>query len=155
MLVLGESPPANVIKRKRSHDSDSSMANGGGRADEKDVGQLPSPVSGTGGPDAGKSKDGRTKAHSDESSKGKRRGGRACEKDSGDDRSFGGRMELRRPEVEGSDRSERGLLLEVGPDPLEPPYEHSEKLTYGPFFPSLTSGGQSSTTSARSRRQQL
>jgi hypothetical protein len=111
---MGESPPANVIKRKRSHDSDSSMANGG-RADEKDAGQLPSPVSGTGGPDAGKAKDGRTKADTDGPGKGKRPGGRSSGKNSSDDRSAGSRAELRKPEVEGSDRSERGLLLEVRP----------------------------------------
>ena len=113
---MGESPPANVIKRKRSHDSDSSMTNGGsggGRVDDKDAGQLPSPVSGTGGPDASKGKDVRTKADAEGSGKGKRAGGRISGKSSGDDRSAGSRSELRKPEVEGSDRSERGLLLEV------------------------------------------
>lgn len=126
MLIMGESPrhddpSSGMVKRKRTSDSESSMNNGagGGRADEKDdkgEGQLPSPVSGTGADatkdGAGDKKDDGAKEElGDGAGRDKGRGGRSSGK--GDGAGARERLELRKPEVEGSDRSERGILIEV------------------------------------------
>lgn len=125
LLVMGESPrpteddPTGAVaaaKRKRSNGSESDR--GDDKDDSKNGQQLPSPVSGT---DTEAGKDG------DKKDETKDEAGGAEAKDKG---SVGGggtrgrdyakarkeavdRPELRRPDVDGGERSERGLLHEV------------------------------------------